>query len=170
MFLCSFSEINKNGRNDWKITKLLANTFELSDKLQSKFQCLNFICSWVIRLCFLYICYNLMLFQKLIKTEQTIEKSLNFRQILLNILTSCSQNFNDAGSFSLELLSFVFIYNQLTNYIIITYFFVIFWLQTNVTKKWPFYNVISVRNSNVPKYNLILTSLKNVTTSNKQIT
>ena len=49
-------------------------------------------------------------------------------------------------------------------------FFVIFWLQTNVTKKWPFYNVISVRNSNVPKYNLILTSLKNVTTSNKQIT
>ena len=56
---------------------------------------------------------------------------------------------------------------QLTNYVIITYFFVMFWLQTNVTKKWPFYNVISVRNSNVLKYNIILTSSKNVTTTNK---
>ena len=60
---------------------------------------------------------------------------------------------------------------KLTNYVIITYFFfVIFWLQTNVTKKWPFYNVISVRDSNVPKYNVILTPSKNVITSNKQIT
>ena len=56
---------------------------------------------------------------------------------------------------------------QLTNYLIITYFFVIFWLQTNVTKKWPFYNVISVRNSNLPKCNVILTSSKNVIASNK---
>ena len=38
---------------------------------------------------------------------------------------------------------------QLTNYVIITYFFVIFWVETNATKKWPFYNVISIRNSNI---------------------
>ena len=34
-------------------------------------------------------------------------------------------------------------------------------------KKWPFYNVISVRNLNVPNYNVILTQSKSVTTSNK---
>ena len=38
---------------------------------------------------------------------------------------------------------------------------------TNVTKNWPFYNVISIRNSNVIKYNVILMSSKNVTTTNK---
>ena len=38
------------------------------------------------------------------------------------------------------------------NYVIFCHF-----LGTNVTKKWPFYNVISVRNSNVPKCNVILT-------------
>ena len=59
--------------------------------------------------------------------------------------------------------------NQLTNYAIIKYFFGHF-LLTNVTKKWPFYNVTFTRNSNVSKYNVILTSLKNVTPSNKQIT
>ena len=58
-------------------------------------------------------------------------------------------------------------WTQLTNYVIITYFFIIFWLQTNVTKNWPFYNVISVRNSNVLKYKVILTSSKNVTTLTK---
>ena len=58
---------------------------------------------------------------------------------------------------------------EVTNYVITTYFFVIFWLQTNVTKKWQFHNVTSVRNSNVLKYNVILTSFKNVTTWNKEI-
>ena len=51
-----------------------------------------------------------MLFQKLIKMEQTIEKSANFQQILLNIQASCSQNFNVVASFVLELLGFLFIY------------------------------------------------------------
>ena len=57
---------------------------------------------------------------------------------------------------------------QVTNYVITTYFLVICWLQTNVTKKWQFHNVTSVRNSNVLKYNVILTSFKNVTTWNKE--
>ena len=48
------------------------------------------------------------------------------------------------------------------------FFFIIFWLQTNVTKKQTFYNVISIRNSNVPKYSVILTLSQNVITSNKQ--
>ena len=69
-----------------------------------------------------------MLFQKLIKTEQTNEKSLNFPQILLNILTSCSQNFNDAALFFLELLGFLFyIYpaNKLhNNYVFFCHFLV----------------------------------------------
>ena len=51
-----------------------------------------------------------MLFQKLIKMEKTIEKSANFQQILLNIQTSCSQNFNVVASFVLELLGFLSIY------------------------------------------------------------
>ena len=34
-------------------------------------------------------------------------------------------------------------------------------------KKWPFYNVIFIRNFNVPNYNVILTYSKRVTTSNK---
>ena len=67
-FLSSFSENNKNGTHIWKITKLLGNTFEHSDKPQSKFQCRSLIRSWVIRLCFLYIyiLYFHALFQKLI--------------------------------------------------------------------------------------------------------
>ena len=64
-------------------------------------------------------------------------------------------------------LNIPLILSQLTNYVIIIYFFIIFWLQKNVTKKWPFYNVILVRNQNVLKYNVILTSSKNVTTTNK---
>ena len=42
--------------------------------------------------------------------EKTIEKSANFQQILLNIQTSCSQNFNVVASFVFELLGFLFIY------------------------------------------------------------
>ena len=44
---------------------------------------------------------------------------------------------------------------QLINYAITTYFFVLFWLRTNETEKWPFYNKVSIRNSNVPKFNVI---------------
>ena len=40
--------------------------------------------------------------------------------------------------------------SQLTNYVLITYY-----LQRNVTKKWPFNKVFSVRNLNVLKYNVI---------------
>ena len=36
----------------------------------------------------------------------------------------------------------------------------LFGLQTNLTKKWLFYNIISVRNSNVLKYYVIVTSSK----------
>ena len=44
---------------------------------------------------------------------------------------------------------------QLRNYVMITHFFVIFWLQRNETNRSPFYNVISVCNLNVLKYNVI---------------
>ena len=54
IFICYFSEINKNGTNNWQITKLSANAFQHSDELQSKFECCSFIRSWDIRLCFLY--------------------------------------------------------------------------------------------------------------------
>ena len=63
-----------------------------------------------------------MLFQKLIKMEKTIEKSANFQQILLNIQTSCSQNFNVVASFVLELLGFLSIYI----YIYIYYYYALF--------------------------------------------
>ena len=59
-------------------------------------------------LLYIYILYFYALFQKLIKTEQTIEKLLNFQQILLNFQTSFSQNFNIVTSFIPELLGFVF--------------------------------------------------------------
>ena len=107
IFLCSFQKLIKNRTNNWKITKLSANTFEHSNKLQPKLQWCSFIRSWVIRLCFLYIYYIFMLFQKLIKTEQTIEKLWKFQQILLNTWTSFSQNFNGVASFVLELLGIV---------------------------------------------------------------
>ena len=51
---------------------------------------------------------------------------------------------------------------QVANYVIITYFFAIFWLQTSVTKKWPFYNVISVHNSNVIKKGNYIEQTNNV--------
>ena len=54
--------------------------------------------------------------------------------------------------------------NKLRNNYVIFYHFSV---TKNVTKKGPFYNVISIRNSNVLKYNVILTSSKNVTTTNK---
>ena len=44
---------------------------------------------------------------------------------------------------------------QLKNYVMITHFLVIFWLQRNVTNRSPFYTVISVCNLNVLKYNVI---------------
>ena len=44
---------------------------------------------------------------------------------------------------------------QLINYAITKHFFVLFWLRTNETEKWPFYNKVSIRNSNVPKFNVI---------------
>ena len=42
------------------------------------------------------------------KTEQTIEKSVNFYQTILNTWTNFSQNFNVVASFVLQLLGFVF--------------------------------------------------------------
>ena len=97
IFLCCFTDINKNGINDWKITKISA-----------KIQWRSFIRSWVIRLWFLHMYYIFMLFQKIIKTEQTTEKAPNFQQILLNIWASFSQNFNAVALFLLELSGLVF--------------------------------------------------------------
>ena len=51
--------------------------------------------------------YNYALFKKLIKTEQTIEKSPNFQQVHFNTETSFSQNFNVVASLLFELLGFV---------------------------------------------------------------
>ena len=42
------------------------------------------------------------------KTEQTIEKSVNFYQTILNTWANFSQNFNVVASFVLQLLGFVF--------------------------------------------------------------
>ena len=54
--------------------------------------------------------------------------------------------------FALPIIFFVHFQqkSQLTNYVLITYY-----LQRNVTKKWPFNKVFSVRNLNVLKYNVI---------------
>ena len=57
---------------------------------------------------FIHILYIYALFQKLIKTEQTIEKSPNFQPILFNFQTSFSQNINVVPAFVLKLLGFVF--------------------------------------------------------------
>ena len=82
IFFCCFTDFDKNGTNNWKVTKLLASTFEHWDKLQPKFQCRSFITFWVIRLCLIYIYIympnNYALFKKLMKMEQTIKKVLNF--------------------------------------------------------------------------------------------
>ena len=57
---------------------------------------------------FIHVLYIYALFQKVIKTDQKIEKSPNFLPILFNFQTSFSQNINVAPSFILELLGFVF--------------------------------------------------------------
>ena len=44
----------------------------------------------------------------MIKTEPTIEKLPNFRQILMILLTYLRQNFNVVAGFALELLGFDF--------------------------------------------------------------
>ena len=87
-----------------KITKCLGNTFVHFGKPQSKLQCRT----WVIRLCFIYIyiytLYFYALFQKLIRTEQTIEKTPNFGEVITNTWTTHNQNFHAVGTLILELL------------------------------------------------------------------
>ena len=124
IFLCCFSKINKNGTNNSTITKLSANTFGHSDKPQPKLQCCSFISSCVIRLSFIYIYIYIYLctifyatFQKLIKTEQTIEKLPYFREILLRTRSRFIQNFNVVASFALELLRFVFYISIYTTFL-----------------------------------------------------
>ena len=95
IFLCCFTYFHKNGTNNCKITKLSANTFEHSDKLQSKIQWRSFIRSWVIRLWFLYMYYIFMLFfRNSQKQNKHLKKTRNVQQILFNIWVSFSQNFN----------------------------------------------------------------------------
>ena len=61
ILLCCFSEFNKNGTNNWKITKLLGNIYEHSKKPQTKFQFRSLFRFWVIRLYFLRNYYIFML-------------------------------------------------------------------------------------------------------------
>ena len=79
-------------------------------KSRTKFQCCSLFPSWVIRPpmaasvpLFIFLCC----YTDFIKMEQTIEKSQNFQQMLLNTRPSFSQNFNDVATFVLELLGFV---------------------------------------------------------------
>ena len=43
-----YADFNKNGKKNWKNTKLLEIIFEYSDKPQTNFQCRSLFCSWVI--------------------------------------------------------------------------------------------------------------------------
>ena len=81
------------------------------NKLQWKFQYHRLFRSRVINLrttasinLFIFLCY----FTTLIKTEQIIEKTWNFQQILWNTGTNVRQNLNVVASFVFELLAFVF--------------------------------------------------------------
>ena len=47
IFLCSFTDFNKNGKNNWKNTKLCENYYRYLNKLQQKFQYLRLFCFWV---------------------------------------------------------------------------------------------------------------------------
>ena len=60
---------------------------------------------WLLLYFLLYFCAVLW---TLIKMEQTIEKSPNFQQTLLNTWASFSQKFNDVAVFILDLLGFDF--------------------------------------------------------------
>ena len=75
IFLCCFMDFEKNGTSNWKITKFSANTFEHSEKLQSKLQWRSFFCSWVIGLYFLCIYYILCSFTEFYKNETSNWKS-----------------------------------------------------------------------------------------------
>ena len=67
---------------------------------------------------YIYICSIFYAtFQKLIKTEQTIEKLPYFREILLRTRSSFIQNFNVVASFALELLRFVFYISIYTTFL-----------------------------------------------------
>ena len=97
-----FYGLDKNGTSNWKIIKLSANTFQHSDKLESKIQWCSFIRSWVIRVGFLDILYYFYaLYQKIVKREQIIENSQNIRN---------SQNFNVLALFALEISTLFFIF------------------------------------------------------------
>ena len=109
IFLCCFIDFHKNGTNNWKITKLSANTFEnFSTSFSQTFHDVASFVPELLGFVFLYMLYLYAIFQKLIKTEQTIDKSPNFLQMLFNIRTSFSQNLNVVASFVLEILGFVF--------------------------------------------------------------
>lgn len=78
IFLCSYTDFDKNRTKNWKNTKLCKNLFYHFNNPQPKFQCLRLFLSRVIKLC---IPYFYALLWTLIITEQTIEKALNFANI-----------------------------------------------------------------------------------------
>ena len=100
-------------KTEQTIQQLLNFQQILLDTRTSPSQKLNVVASFVLELLgfllYIYI-YTIFsaTFRKLIKTEQTIEKSPYFREILLSTRSSFIQNFNVVASFALELLRFVF--------------------------------------------------------------
>ena len=67
IFLCSFSEINKNRTNNWKNTKLWGSHHQYLNNPQPKFPCRGHVDSWVIRLnvsLYKYKFHNYMLFDE----------------------------------------------------------------------------------------------------------
>ena len=56
IFLCYFTDFDKNGTNNWKNMKLSANSLEHWNKRQAKSQCRSFFRFWVI-LAFVFYMY-----------------------------------------------------------------------------------------------------------------
>ena len=105
IFLCYFTDFDKNGTSNWKNTKLSVNTSEHSNMPKSKFQCRSFFRLWVIRLCFLLKkLYFYALLRIFIKTEQAIEKSPKFGEVIIGTLTTHNQSFNVLGCLIFGLL------------------------------------------------------------------
>ena len=92
----------KTWTDNWKNNKLLGNTFEHSDKPQSKFQCRSLFRFWVIKL---PTEPKKSVKVSFYKKWTNNWKTPNFQKILLNIWTTLSQTFNALACFIFELLS-----------------------------------------------------------------
>ena len=103
--LCMYADFDKNGTNNWKNIKLSGTLFEHWDKPQTKVQCCSLFRSWVIQA---FTLPKNLWGCPLIKCHRTTEKTRNFQEILLNMGTSLSRNFNAVACFFLELFSRVY--------------------------------------------------------------